>query len=283
MQYLRAQEQGYGAKMEFVTQALGLPFDGVLATAAGAVGEIAKRDNEFQYGEVPLWARVVTVGVDTQKDHYAWVARAWDGQMRSRMVAFGKARGDDALLEVLNMRFPRAVVGTGFPVSLMLVDAGGAVMDEITESTTTDRVHLLSLRDGRIIPCMGRGRLGTPFLRLKKSHTWKNGFVGQLMYVQTDHWKDVLVDFMADGRWELNNGVDEAYLTHIHNGKKTENKDGELTWGRRYRGAPIDFHDAEALNVVAARCLLLGSSSFQEETVPRQREEAWVNSQGWHR
>lgn len=283
-EYLRAQDD-FGALMEFVTQALGLPFDGIRETGGtGVVTRIAERDKFLPRGLAPAWAQVVTIGADTQKEHYTWVARAWGTDGRSRLLDSGHAKNSDALLKLLERVWHVEGSNRTLQAPLILVDAGGAV--EMTEDwTTTDEVYMLSVRDKRVVPAMGRDRVEPPYLRLKTGHNFGKSFKGNVLYHQPDFFKDVLADWLnrTESPWELCSGVSEEYLTHFANSCKVETKDGTLKWGRRFDKAPIDFHDAETLALIAFRVLELGTLSTREpQARPERRDRVvWIDATDW--
>lgn len=282
-EYLRAQDD-FGALMEFVTQVLGLPFDGIRETGGtDVVSRIYERDKFNMPGVCPPWAQVVTIGADTQKDHYVWVARCWGADGHSRLLDFGKASDSDSLVGLLERPFPVANSNRTLKAPLILVDAGGAV--QMTDDwTTTDEVYMLSVRDRRIIPAMGRDRVEPPYLKLKVGHNFGKAFKGNVLYHQPDFFKDVLADWMnrSEEFWELCAAVTPEYIQHFANSCKVEMKDGTLRWGRRFDKADIDFHDAETLALIAFRLLELGTLATREAPPkPTRPERVWVDASGW--
>jgi phage terminase large subunit GpA-like protein len=85
--------------MEFVNQDLGEPFlDQIGRVETSALRAKAQRGHAR--GKVPRWAGILLVTVDTQKDHFYWLVRAWGRGERSRLIDLGIARSWEELERV---------------------------------------------------------------------------------------------------------------------------------------------------------------------------------------
>ena len=58
-------------------------------------------DNSVDHLVVPFGFDTVTVGIDKQKDHYAYTVKAWSDSHRSHTLDYGTVKDDDGLIELL--------------------------------------------------------------------------------------------------------------------------------------------------------------------------------------
>lgn len=74
---------------------------------------------------VPLWASLVTVGVDRQADRYVYVVDAWGPDRRSHTVAYGEAASLEEILTLAILKdFAHADGGPPVRPAYTLVDSG---------------------------------------------------------------------------------------------------------------------------------------------------------------
>lgn len=298
-QFLVAQSRGYGERMEFVTQALGLPYKGdLLGGTKSGIRALREACVGLRRGSVPQWASAVVLCADTQKDGWRWGARAWGVDGRSRLVDYGSVATVEDLVGLLSREWP--VAGTMLKVvgSCLLVDAGGGMAvegeGEEENETTTGLVYRAAQKEPRLIPCLGKDNIEAPFLRMKTNHVYRGSLVARVLYHKPDHFKDDLAAAVALGQgWEITGDTGEDFLVCFENAQKVEKKDGGKTWGRRYKGAVIDFFDVEALSVAGFRLLETGAMPAQRAIEPviarsvswldGRREESWWEGVTWRR
>jgi phage terminase large subunit GpA-like protein len=87
------------------------------------IGERIKSD--VPRGIVPVWASLLTIGIDRQEDRMPWVIEAWGPDRRCATIAYGEAESFDELLEgVLKQTWNHADGGEPLRISFGLMDSG---------------------------------------------------------------------------------------------------------------------------------------------------------------
>lgn len=237
---------------------------------------------------LPRWAARLVMTVDTQKDHFYFVVRAYGAGGRSRRIHHGKVTTFEELTALADAAFysyeedflpPTRVYMTG-------IDSGGGKMG--LEGSRTDAVYRWCLADPvRRKPLKGESepRGDQPIRWRRVTYTPPNGqrnpYEVILWLINSQHYKDLLASDIearialvdaktgevaedAADRWELNDVDDEEYNRQLANMKKAVVRlRGRAVerWIPKTTGARHDFHDCEtyqeAMAHGPAQCMTL--------------------------
>lgn len=254
-----------GKLYELWTQVFGRTYD----SARDAVDVEAIRDQaratQHQARVAPDWCASVLLTVDTQSDHFWYVARAWNADYsRSRKLEHGKV-ASLTHLEALEARQYPTESGEQRGVALVGIDSGGAV-DIDDQSTTTDMVYRwCSQRPRQRLAFKGWGGSKRPEKpvtvksveprRMHRAHAR----AGVALYViDTHHYKDRLSDLVRpdSDTWEPGD-VDQTYLDHMGGERKVTTlskttKAMETRWEPIAVGRRIDLKDCEGYQLALA-------------------------------
>ncbi len=222
---------------------------------------------------LPAWAARLVMTVDTQKDHFWFVIRAYGASGRSRRIHHGKvmsfeelsALADEAYFPYEDNLFPpRRVFMTG-------IDSGGGKMG--LDHSRTDQVYRWCLLDrARRKPIKGESepKGNQPIRWSRVSYTPPEGagrrdpYQVVLWLINSHYFQDLLasdseakvsvVDYRTGeitgevDRWELNEVDDEEYNRHLANMKKAlvsgRGKSSER-WIPKTQGARVDLRMCE--------------------------------------
>ncbi len=283
---LHAQENGDIQPMfEFKTQTLGEEFiDEKKKVEANTFAvKCMTRETEDgrtlipgEAGLVPGWAVKLLMTVDTQKNHFWVVMRAWGYGMRSRRIWHGRVETFEELTDLLNSSWRYegekwAAIGP----ELMAIDAGGgnrkAGVDGF-ETTRTEEVYQYALGNpGQIKPFIGASeRQGMNYSWKTRDYTpvdrrrekYEVGF----FYVDV-HWaKDLLAgwiegempdvdretgEVLSVERWELNDANDATYNRQMASERAVlDPATGVTVWQRHH--SENHYWDCEAYQVALA-------------------------------
>lgn len=312
-QYLNAKESygegDRGPLMEFFTQSLGEPFEEQIAALKFETFE-KKRQRGHKPRVIPSWGAVLLTSVDTQKEHFYWVTRAWGVHVipgglkrvpRSRLVDRGLASSFEELrLLTLDASYPiEGQEGEVLQPRVMAIDARGgtAAASEGTDSSRTDEVFRFSKTDpSRIIPIMGHGgdrRQAVPIRTSRYEYKPPNhpgkGYFVTLHTLDSHHYADCLAHLVEqepvvgeDGTvvvpemWEVNEDIDNEYASHMSGEVKVPiRKGGQVVevWQKRSSGRRIDWLDCERYNLALADIMRVAGLP-EESALLRDRAEA---------
>lgn len=276
------------------------------ATAGEIAGHVAAAT--LPEGVLPWWTARVIAAVDTQKDHFWAVVRAWGPGMRSRRVWHGRVESFAELDRVLlqtpfrneDPRFPARVC------DLIVIDTGGTRVSDTPEGDAATPQHHTASRvmevyrwalerqavvrsikgDARPMPGVftrrGRGVYQTD----RDKHPLP------IWLLDVHHYQDELADMMRrrlalpaeDGveaieepQWGLNTREDPEYARHMQNLHKQFERQGDAGSGVwRWRpigaGARVDYRACEGYQVAAA--YLAGVHLLPDLAAWRQHIEA---------
>jgi len=117
--------------MNFVNGWLGEPW--IFQSARLRSEIVLKKQMEYERGEVPEGALMLTAFVDVQKDHFWWSVRAWGEGLSSWLIDYGGGPGIcetwTEIEDLLDRDFIRADTGEQFKIFFMLVDSGYRTSD----------------------------------------------------------------------------------------------------------------------------------------------------------
>jgi phage terminase large subunit GpA-like protein len=211
--------------------------------------------------ERPEGVRVITLGVDVQKDRLVYAFRGWGYQAESWGLGFGEIYGDteyDApwleLSTLLDTTFG------GMAVRLAGIDSGYRPGDK--HRTPTNQVYAFCRRHrARAIPTKGQDSMEKP---LKKSlidvtingKTYKAGL--NLWHIDTDYfkgWVQGRLDWPATepGGWHLPFDTTDDYCQQMCSEARLVTGSGKITWIRVRR--QNHAFDVETINTALAHIL----------------------------
>jgi phage terminase large subunit GpA-like protein len=233
---------------------------------------VADRKQNYQQGEVPEGVRLLTAGVDVQKNRLVYVVRGWGAHLESWLIEHGELWGETDKPDVWQ-RLSTLIHGSWQeqPISRVAIDSG-------YQSQAVYR--FCRLHPGLAFPSKGHDRLDKPFKRTEldvntKGKTLQHGL--GLWHFDSDHMKcgvhaRITWPFDQPGGWWLPADVSEDYCKQIVAEQRVVSPSGSVRWIKVKK----DNHylDCEALAYLVIRMMTAG----REEGcgLPRQRKEARV-------
>ena len=226
---------------------------------------------------VPLWASRLLMTVDTQKDHFYFVIRAWGQRMRSQRIHHGRVASFAELEELFyRAHFPYPD-GKYPPIRCYKVgiDSGGGTDDQTDANRTQQVYEWCNIDPIWRIPLKGsrsfeerikwRNVLYQPPKGQRSSFTvrlylWDGSFYRDLLASYINSVLPVLDESTGEitddvPQWELNDLNDEAYNHQMANVIKKRIRKGRGhvdVWATRTEGARHDYHDCEAEQIMMA-------------------------------
>ena len=152
--------------MGFTNSWLGEPFRQQITHSKVEVFA-AKCDEGRPARVVPDWAVALLATVDTQKDHFYYVIRAWGFGYRSQRIDHGMARTFDELRErVLHAQYPSADHQNHMSIRAVAIDSGGTTS---LSGSRTHEVYRFALTDpARIHAMKGASHITDMPIRTKR-------------------------------------------------------------------------------------------------------------------
>lgn len=275
-EYIRAKGH-LSAFYDFYTQTLGEPFEQQIdKVSVGRFSRLAAQA-DLEEGIVPSWASGLILTVDTQKDHFWCVVRAWGAGMRSARVWHGRVETFEHLEELASRRawpVARAAssVGGGTRAPMIpyrtFIDSGGT-REEGEKASRTAEVYkwVLAHRAWAVAIKGSRPRAGMHLWYGKgwmddASRKKRQGAYLRLMFVDSQHFEDELAEYIHEGeteggtqRWFLNRRDDEEYAKHLAAVHKITFRRGPKMvheWVPKSGGQRHDLRDCEVYQIAAA-------------------------------
>jgi phage terminase large subunit GpA-like protein len=272
------------AKFAFRTSTLGEHWEQATETVDAKSIDTRVAEASIEEGVLPRWtARLVAV-VDTQKDHFWLVIRAWGPGMRSQRVWHGRVESFEEI-EQWCFKTPWRNEDPRLPawtVDKVLIDSGGTrkfeeeaegaplpsrVMD-VYAWVLKHQAHVTAIK-GDARPEPGR------YLRKGKGEyvTDKEKKPVPIWLLDVHHFHDELADMMgrhveeidpATGEvgkkvpvWSLNTRHDPEYHQHLSNMHKVQERTGrgadmETKWRPIRDGVRVDYRACEAYQIAGA-------------------------------
>jgi phage terminase large subunit GpA-like protein len=263
----------------FINSWLAEPWEEVAATTS--VGELDGCVVGDVAGVVPDWAKILTAGVDVQKDRLYWVVRAWGDHMKSQLVLNGICADFGRLAEVLRGTFTQAG-GAQMRISLAAVDSGDR----------TDEVYGFYLQNlDFCVACKGVHSDAPYAFKLSVIDKVGSSAAGlPLLTVNGSKYKDMIFGRVRGGTdataWLIHADASEDYRAQITNEKRVVvRKNGVVKelWQPKFSHAPNHYLDCEvyafaAADKMGARYFHLAEGADAAETDAAPDEE---NPRGW--
>jgi phage terminase large subunit GpA-like protein len=239
---------------------------------------VAERKKGYRQGEMPEGVRLLTAGVDVQKDRLVYVVRGWGIRYESWLIEHGELFGETEKPEVWSDL--QNIINSswnGKSIIRMTVDSG----------YQTDRVYQFC-RDNRALalPTKGRDSLDKPFKAESidinlRGKVIKKGI--QLWHFNTDimkSWVHSRIEWPADqpGGWWLPQDVSDDYCKQIVSEARAVKPSGKVSWIKISRHN--HYLDAEALAYLAAKIITAGRELVLDSPTMQQKTKRRVISRG---
>ena len=269
----------------FVNSWLAEPWeDTKLKTNADMVME---RQTDLPEWVLPDWTKLVTGGIDVQKNCVYWTIRAWGDFMTSQNIAHGQALSMRELERIMNSELSMPN-GEKAMVNLALMDSGDQ----------TDEVYdFCSVNSEWVLPCKG---VGTQLSHYRLSVVNKTGSRANgmtLVLVDGGKYKDQIASRMrkpnGTGSWMVHQGCDLDYAEQVTSEHKITERSGNKEvqrWEKKTTHADNHYLDCEvyaaaAADVLGVRSLFLqnrveeNAKEVKKQISPpkeRPQEESWI-------
>lgn len=246
---------------------------------------VLERQTELPEYIVPSWAKLLTAGVDVQKNSLYWSIRAWGDYLTSQNIAHGQALSFDDIDNVMNAQYMNEN-GEPMIVNLCLVDSGDQ----------TDIVYdFCATHSDYALPVKGSSHAQLSNYKLSKVNRPDSKAMGiTLVLVDGGAYKDMIAGRMqrpnGRGSWMVYKGCDMEYATQVTAEHKVSVKRGnttKLVWQTKTNHADNHYLDTEVYNAAAADILGVRQLHLMNEedvTVPEYKppEEQWIEkNENW--
>ena len=256
----------------FVNSWLAEPWEDTrLKTSADLVLE---RQTDLPELIVPAWAKLLTAGVDVQKNCLYWTIRAWGNFLTSQNIAHGQAFSFGEIENIMNLQFEREGDGQKMVVELALIDSGD----------DTDNVYdFCALNSEWAVPCKGSSHPLDFYTKISTTPR-KEGrpYNLQLVIVDGEKCKDAIAGRMmkpnGKGSWMVYQGCDREYAEQVTAEHKVNVKDsrGHIRQEWKPKASKADNHylDCEVYALAAAEALGARTMHLNDpqETLQRQQK-----------
>ena len=215
----------------------------------------------YSMGELPAGVKLITCGVDVQKNRLIYAVRGWGIRSESWLLDAGEAFGEtdreevwDDLSQILDKRYGAKLIRR------MGVDSGYRPGDKWKRPTNLVYAFVRK-NQTRVIATKGHETLEKPLSPSMidvtvRGQTFKKGL--QLWHLDTDYFKSWVhqrLMWPADkpGAWHLPQDVTDDYCQQVTAEARVVKASGKATWVRIRKDN--HFLDCEAINVAVAHSL----------------------------
>jgi phage terminase large subunit GpA-like protein len=256
---------------------------------------------------VPAWASRLVMTIDSQKDYFWYVIRAWGHGLRSQRIHHGRAKSFEELEDLYynawwhytNDLFPPRRCRNDAPLA---IDSGGGFSGEYADASITDRVYSWCLKDPLWrIPIKGASKSFEEHIRWKDvTYTppgqGRSPYNVRLHFLDPIFWRDLLASYIGGrvpiidpgtgevgevDQWELNARNDEEYNAHLAAVHKVRKKRGRAfveVWEPKPGSPRHDYHDLESYQIAwalgPAKCQMLPSPAQMAAMVEAAKQAA---------
>lgn len=286
-----------GPLFDFVTGRLGEPFEQRVSRIESNQFSTLSKRAALPEGVVPAWAACLIASIDTQKDHFYVVIRAWGPGFRSQRIWHGIATSFDELDRICATPFtvkagythpPMSVVETGVAV----IDTGGNAFNEGSLSRTQEVYWWAMSRTGWVLPLKGANKPVQADQGYKMGRGYFDPGDGRdkidipLWLVDVQRYQDELTSLVhrsleqesdEEAIWRLNGRDDPVYNSHLSSMHKIAIRErGEYVdrWVPVRAGARVDYRHLEVYQIFAAFKLRINHLLMsREEYIEQKRIE----------
>ena len=240
-----------------------------IAGEAPLVTQVTGLRGSYRFDELPAGGRVITCGVDVQKDRLFYAIRAWGDRSTSWLLRHGELWGEtdqpavwDDLAKLCEAEWGR------LRIRMMLVDSG----------FRPDHVHRFAKRfPGRVLASKGHDGQAKPvhITRLQVNTAGKTARRGSsLAHVDASYFKAFVhgrITWPLDqpGAWHLPMDATDDYCAQLLAESRVVKSNGKVIWVRTNKAN--HYLDCEALNGAAAHMLnvaVLRTTTEKPESAP---------------
>lgn len=261
---------------------LGEPYDDVIDAPDWEV--VANLRLPYSFDEIPDGARVLTCGVDVQKDRLIYALRGWGANYESWLIRHGEIWGEteyDYVWSELDKVLTTPI--GGLHLKLTLIDSGYRP-GEPWRRPDNQIYGFCRRRAPRVVPTKGHDKQDKPF-RASRIDITLNGKVLpkglQIWHIDTDYFKSWIhsrFEWPIDqaGGYHLPTDATDDYCKQMTaEAKVRKGDDGGTEWKRLRKDN--HYFDCEVLNVAAAHILQMhllrpkkdeAETTEPEETAP---------------
>lgn len=262
-EYVDAVRSGSGDEIQAVVNG---SFGELYAPGSGDVPEWRELESlkpvaaPYLMGEVPAWARFLTLACDVQGNRLVYTIRGWGARATSGLIRADEIWGNTAtedpweqLDEVILDRYD------GFPIRLAMIDSGFRPGNP--KNVPENRVYSFCSRHPNICrPTKGRSSLaGRPIKpsKIEAKVNWRGKLenVGiEIFHLDTDYFKRQVHEKFKwpvdqPGAWLLPDDAPDAFLQSMVSEARIKKPGGAPVWVRRSK--ENHFFDCEAMQAAA--------------------------------
>lgn len=246
-------------KRSWTNTALGEPYDDVIDAPEWET--VAALRQPYEFDEVPEGVRVLTCGVDVQKDRLIYAIRGWGANHESWLIRHGEIWGEtehDFVWGELDQLLSTPL--GDYRIRLALVDSGYRPGDP-WRRPDNQIYKFCRPRAGRVAPSKGHDKQDKPCRSARIDIKWNgkvipNGLL--LWHIDTDYfktWIHARFEWPVDqpGGYHLPTDATDDYCKQMTSEAKVQKKTGETAWKQVRKDN--HYFDCEVLNVAAAHVL----------------------------
>ena len=232
---------------------------------------------------VPDWAKMLTGGVDVQKDCLYFDIRAWGDYITSQSIVHGQVRSFADIDRIMNETY-RNAAGDPFVVQLCLIDSG---------YNADDTYEFCVNNMDWAMPVKGSSQQMTSHYRISTvNRPGTKGDGIQLILTDGDKYKDMIASRLhkpvGTGSWMVYQGCDREYARQVTAEHKVNiRSNGRVVQKWVPKTQHIDNHYLDcsvyslaAADIMGVRSMHLAEQETSEPPRPEQQytpEEEWIN------
>tara|TARA_Y100000310_G_scaffold265257_1_gene276188 strand:+ start:961 stop:2994 length:2034 start_codon:yes stop_codon:yes gene_type:complete len=299
VEFLRAKGH-LDRSFNFRTETLGEPFEFQVARVRSGLFNQKVKRARLDAGVVPKWAWCLILTIDTQRDYFYAVVRAWGSGMKSQRVWHGRILNFEDLDKLIYHTQWKVEKEACPPmrIALALIDSGGTE-DLVMGASRTMQVYKWAVPRQAIVRAIkGASRPGDnlywPMRNPTPSKSSKQRKAPKELraYMVDPHKaKDLLADLVVRGvpekagqktieqeeeLWLLNNVPDDNYNKQMSSMHKTVEKKGQQLiekWKLIHAGSRRDYHDCESYQIIGAYMYHIPFLPPEKEILEKKEQE----------
>ena len=270
--------------MNFVNSWLAEPWEEKGATLDRDL--VLQRQTKIPETVVPMWAQLLTAGVDIQADKMYWSIRAWGAKMTSQNIAHGWVETWSDLETIMNRQWPDENGELRWVVNLCAVDSGYD-SETVYEFCLQNQDWAVAIK-GSSNPMLQR-------YRKSKIESVSSKAFGQPLYiVDTDQYKNLISARLnrplGDGCFMVHADCDSDYAEQMTSEQRITTVKGRVeieTWVKKTSASQNHYLDCEVYSALAADLLHvryledLNQEPAQPASVTKEKDEKeWIKDTG---
>lgn len=238
---------------------------------------VLNRQTDVPEFVVPDWAKMLTGGVDVQKDCLYYDIRAWGDYITSQSITHGQVRSFSDIDRVMNATY-RNEAGNPFIVQLCLIDSG---------YNADETYEFCAERSEWAMPVKGSSNQMTSHYRIStvnRPGTSGNGI--QLILTDGDKYKDMIASRLhkpvGTGSWMVYRGCDREYARQVTAEHKVNMRsNGRVVQHWRPKSEHIDNHYLDCCVYALAAADIMGMRRMvsPEDEAEQQRPKPEMHQQ----